>query len=218
MRSGRRGRSGGARRMTMKGIAGYLFGRSCWRWLGGVCSRPAFSIATWRSAQEHVAARNYDDVGSDVRHGRALLRVRQPPAVGRQRPAQRRARAQGGARTTGRRDYAAVVPKQTDPVGAVPADNIDAAARRRQRRVSDGPGRSRRTRQTTIAALDAGINAYLVGAEERPAAAKTRPSTTSTSCGCATRSTRARRKPGSDAGRGEPERRRGAPPRRTGNA
>ena len=96
--------------------------------------------------------------------------------------------------TTGRSDYAAVIPQQTDPVGSVPQDNADlqlvvanAVYRTGQSRMKD--------KESTIAALDQGIAAVRRRSSRTRRATRTPRSTTNISSGCATKSTRASASP-----------------------
>ena len=92
------------------------------------------------------------------------------------------------------KDYAAVIPQQTDPVGSVPQDNPDlqlvvanAVYRTAQSKMKDKEIDDRGARS--------GHPVVRHRAQELPRATRTPPSTSSCSSGCATSSTRASASP-----------------------
>jgi len=143
----------------MKGITGYLLSAVALALLGGALLVAAALDRDLATAQENVAAQKYDDVEPTYEtaekyydYAGHLPGVGDGPANG--------IRAKHATLHYWQKDYAAVIPQQTDPVGAVPQDNTDlqlvianAVYRTAQPKMRD--------KESTIAALDQSIVTYV---------------------------------------------------------
>ncbi len=142
----------------MKGISGLLVAALLLALLGGVLARLGFLERDLAQAQANVTTMKYDGVDETFdaaeryyEYGSHLPGVGAGPL--------NEIRARRASMRYWQRSYADVIPQQTDPVGAVPADNpalqlivANAVYRNGQAQSKD--------KESTMHALDAGINAY----------------------------------------------------------
>jgi len=150
----------------MKGITGYLLSAVALALVGGVLLSAGHLDRDLATALEHVAAQKYDDVEPTYEtaekyydYGGRLPWVGDGPAHD--------IRAKHAALHYLQKDYAAVVPQQTDPVGSVAQDNValqlviaNAVYRTAQSKMKD--------KETTLAALDQGIASYVAVLKNAP--------------------------------------------------
>lgn len=128
--------------------------------LGGVSLAGSWLQRAIARAQQEVAAQNYDQADAAFETAERYFEYgSRIPGVGR--ALLNDVRARRAALHYWRRDYGMLAPPQEDPMGAIPADHVDlqfivanAVYRSRQRQARD--------RESTLQALNAGINAYLV--------------------------------------------------------
>jgi hypothetical protein len=150
----------------MKGITGYLLTAIVLALVGGallVASGLDRDIAT---AQEHVVAQKYDDVEPAYEKAEKYYDYASHiPGVG-EGPAND-IRTKHATLHYWQKDFAAVIPQQTDAVGSVPADNPDlqlvvanAVYRTAQSKMKD--------KETTMAGLDQGILSYVTVLKNSP--------------------------------------------------
>ena len=150
----------------MKGITGYLLSAIALALLGGamlVASGLDRDVAT---AQEHVVAQKYDDVEPAFEKAEKYYDYASHiPGVGAG-PAND-IRTKHATLHYWQKDFAAVIPQQTDAVGSVPADNPDlqlivanAVYRTAQSKMKD--------KETTMAGLDQGILSYVTVLKNSP--------------------------------------------------
>jgi hypothetical protein len=150
----------------MKGITGYLLSAIALAVLGGaliVASGLDRDVAT---AQEHVVAQKYDDVEPAYEKAEKYYDYASHiPGVG-EGPAND-IRTKHATLHYWQKDFAAVIPQQTDAVGSVPADNPDlqlvvanAVYRTAQSKMKD--------KETTMAGLDQGILSYVTVLKNSP--------------------------------------------------
>jgi hypothetical protein len=144
----------------MKGIAGILFGAFVLALIGGACLTLGLLDRDMVRAQQDINTQNY--AGAEAAYDRAeryFQYASHIPGIGN-RPVND-IRARKAALRYWQRDYGTIVPKQSDPVTAIPSDNVElqfvvanAVYRSNLARAKDRP--------STLQALDAGINAELV--------------------------------------------------------
>jgi hypothetical protein len=142
----------------MKGITGLLASAVLLALMGTALARLAFLERDMAQAQANVTTQNYDGVEQTFdRAERVYEYGSHLPWVG-SGPANE-VRARRAAMHYWQKSYSSVIPQQTDPIGAVPADNqalqmivANAVYRTGQAQSKD--------KATTMQALDAGINAY----------------------------------------------------------
>ena len=150
----------------MKGITGYLLSAIALAVLGGaliVASGLDRDVAT---AQEHVVAQKYEDVEPAYEKAEKYYDYASHiPGVG-EGPAND-IRTKHATLHYWQKDFAAVIPQQTDAVGSVPADNPDlqlvvanAVYRTAQSKMKD--------KETTMAGLDQGILSYVTVLKNSP--------------------------------------------------
>jgi hypothetical protein len=142
----------------MKGISGLLMAAVVLAVVGGVLTRLGLLERDMARAQERVTTMDYDGVEETFDtaeryydYGSHLPWVGNGPVND--------VRARRAAMKYWQKSYSAVLPQQTDPVGAVPADNTALQLIVANAVYRDGQFKSR-DKQTTMQALDAGINAY----------------------------------------------------------
>src|SRR5256885_6792241 len=143
----------------MKGIAGYLILAVVLTLVGGALLVAAGLDRDLATAQEHVAAQKYDDVEPAYETAeRYYDYASHVPGIG-DGPAND-IRTKHATLHYWQKDYAAVIPQQTDPVGSVSQDNPDlqlvvanAVYRAAQSKMKD--------KETTMAGLDQGILSYV---------------------------------------------------------
>ena len=143
----------------MKEITGYLLGAFALALLGVVLSNVGFIENDLARAEQAVASQQYGEAeASFATAERYLTYVSYVPGIGN--GPLNAVRTRRAAARYWQREYAAIVPRQADPVSAVAADNVDlqfvvanAMFRAGQGQAKDVP--------TAVQALDAGINAYL---------------------------------------------------------
>jgi hypothetical protein len=142
----------------MKRITGYLLGAAVLALLGVVCLAGERVDREMARAQQNLATLNYDEPEATFEtaeryfeYGSRLPWIGNGPLND--------VRARKAALYYWQRQYGAIVPQQTDPVGAIAPDNVElqlvvanAVYRTGQAQAKD--------RRTTLQALDAGINAY----------------------------------------------------------
>ena len=150
----------------MKGITGYLLSAIALALLGGgllVASGLDRDVAT---AQEHVVAQKYDEVEPAFEKAEKYYDYASHiPGIGAG-PAND-IRTKHATLHYWQKDFAAVIPQQTDAVGSVPADNPDlqlvvanAVYRTAQSKMKD--------KETTMAGLDQGILSYVTVLKNSP--------------------------------------------------
>ena len=143
----------------MKAITGWLLGALVLALAGGLCLAAGLLDREMVHAQQHVVAGEYDEpqaiLDNTERYFEYASRL---PWIGN--GPLNDVRARKAALHYWQRQYPAIVPEIADPVGNVAADNVElqlvvanAMYRVGQAEAKDKP--------TIIAALDAGINAYL---------------------------------------------------------
>jgi hypothetical protein len=143
----------------MKGIAGILFGAFVLALVGSACLVLGLLDRDMVRAQQDINTQNY--AGAEATYDKAeryFQYASHIPGIGN-RPVND-IRARKAALRYWQRDYGAIVPKQSDPVTAIPSDNVElqfvvanAVYRSNLARAKDRP--------STLQALDAGINAEL---------------------------------------------------------
>jgi len=150
----------------MKGITGYLLSAIALALLGVALLTAASLDRDLATAQEHVAAQKYDDVEPTYETAEQYYDYASHlPGVG-DGPAND-IRAKHATLHYWQKDYAAVIPQQTDPVGAVAQDNTDlqlvianAVYRTAQPKMKD--------KESTLAALDQSILTYVTVLKNSP--------------------------------------------------
>jgi hypothetical protein len=143
----------------MKSITGYLVGAVVLALLGTACLMLAFVDRDLARAEQSVATQHYDQAEAAYRKAEGYFELASHiPGVGR--GPVNTIRARSAALRYWQRDFSSIIPKQNDPVTAVPSDNIElqivtanAVYRAAETRVKDRP--------TALQALDAGINGYV---------------------------------------------------------
>jgi hypothetical protein len=150
----------------MKGITGYLISAIVLALAGGALLVAASLERDLATAQEHVVAQKYNDVEPTYETAEKYYDYASHlPGVGAG-PAND-IRTKHATLHYWQKDYAAVIPQQTDPVGSVPQDNPDlqlvvanAVYRSAQSKMKD--------KETTLAALDQGIISYVTVLKNSP--------------------------------------------------
>ena len=150
----------------MKGITGYLISAIVLALVGGALLVAASLDRDLATAQEHVVAQKYNDVEPTYETAEKYYDyASHVPGIGAG-PANE-IRAKHATLHYWQKDYAAVIPQQTDPVGSVPQDNSDlqlvvanAVYRTAQSKMKD--------KETTMAALDQGIISYVTVLKNSP--------------------------------------------------
>jgi hypothetical protein len=143
----------------MKGITGYLLIAVALAVLGGALLVAGTLDRDLAAAQERVVAQKYDNVEPTYETAEKYYDYASHlPGVGTG-PANE-IRTKHATLHYWQKDYAAVIPQQSDPVGAVPQDNSDlqlvvanAVYRTNQSKMKD--------KESTIAALDQSILTYV---------------------------------------------------------
>ena len=143
----------------MKGITGHVFGAIVLMLLGAACLAVSRIDRQIADAQQSVATFRYAGVAEGLASvERSLEYGSRFPGVGN--GPLNRVRARRAAVQYWQRQYAAVVPQQADPVGAIAADNVEL-----QLVVANAvyrTGRAKATdRATYLQAVKTGIDAYL---------------------------------------------------------
>jgi hypothetical protein len=150
----------------MKGITGYLLTAIALAVAGSALLVAAALDRDLATAQEHVVAQKYGDVEPAYETAEKYYDYASHlPGVG-DGPANE-IRTKHATLHYWQKDYAAVIPQQSDPVGAVPQDNSDlqlvvanAVYRANQSKMKD--------KETTIAALDQSILTYVTVLKNAP--------------------------------------------------
>lgn len=150
----------------MKGITGYLISAIVLALVGGGLLVAASLDRDLATAQEHVVAQKYNDVEPTYETAEKYYDyASHVPGIGAG-PANE-IRVKHATLHYWQKDYAAVIPQQTDPVGSVPQDNPDlqlvvanAVYRSAQSKMKD--------KETTMAALDQGIISYVTVLKNSP--------------------------------------------------
>lgn len=143
----------------MKAIAGYLLAALVLALVGAVCLAAGLLERDMARAEQSLMAMKYDEPDQTLATAERYFEYgSRLPGIGNGPVNDVRARR--AALRYWQRQYGAIVPRQPDPVSGVPADNIEL-----QLVVANAVYRSSQTRakdrQTTLQALDAGIQAYL---------------------------------------------------------
>ncbi len=142
----------------MKGITSHLLGAIALMLLGGGCLAVSMLERQIAEAQQSVTTLQYegveetlDNVERYLEYGTRYLGIGNGPLND--------VRARKAALQYWQRQYGSIIPEQTDPVGAVAADNLElqlvvanAVYRTGQAKATD--------RDTTLQAVQAGIDAY----------------------------------------------------------
>jgi hypothetical protein len=150
----------------MKAISGFLLGAIVLALVGGACLAAGMLDREMAHAQEHVVSGDYDEPQAILdTTERYFEYASHLPWVGNGPVNDVRARK--AALRYWQRQYGAIVPEIADPVGNVAPDNIELqlVVANAMYRVGQAEAKDR---QTTIAALDAGINAYLTVLKNAP--------------------------------------------------
>jgi hypothetical protein len=150
----------------MKGITGYLLSAIALALLGGALLVAAGLDRDLAAAGEHVVAQKYGDVEPAYEQAEKYYDYASHiPGVGAG-PAND-IRTKHATLHYWQKDYAAVIPQQNDPVGAVPQDNPDlqlvvanAVYRTNQSKMKD--------KESTLAALDQSILTYVTVLKNAP--------------------------------------------------
>src|SRR3954464_2269059 len=150
----------------MKGITGYLLSAIVLALAGGALLVAAGLERDLATAQEHVVAQKYNAVEPAYEMAEKYYDyASHVPGIG-EGPAND-IRAKHATLHYWQKDYAAVIPQQTDPVGSVPADKSElqlvvanAVYRAAQSRMKD--------KESTLAALDQGILSYVTVLKNSP--------------------------------------------------
>jgi len=150
----------------MKNITGYLLSAVVLTLAGGALIVAASLDRDIATAQEHVVAQKYNDVEPTYETAEKYYDYASHlPGIG-DGPAND-IRTKHATLHYWQKDYAAVIPQQTDPVGSVPQDNSDlqlvvanAVYRAAQSKMKD--------KETTMAGLDQGILSYVTVLKNSP--------------------------------------------------
>ncbi|HUK32685.1 MAG TPA: hypothetical protein VLV86_02175 [Vicinamibacterales bacterium] len=150
----------------MKGITSYILFAIALALLGAGLMVAANLDRDLATAQERVVAQKYDDVEPTYERAEKYYDYASHiPGIG-DGPAND-IRTKHATLHYWQRNYAAVIPQQTDPIGAIPQDNTDL-----QRVVANAVYRTAQSKMTdkesTIAALDQGIAAYVAVLKNAP--------------------------------------------------
>ena len=150
----------------MKGITGYLLSAIALALVGGALLAAGYLDRDLAAAQERVVAQKYDDVEPVYETAEKYYDYASHlPGVGA--AAANDIRAKHATLHYWQKDYAAVIPQQTDPIGSVAQDNTDL-----QRVIANAVYRTAQSRmkdkESTIAALDQGIAAYVAVLKNAP--------------------------------------------------
>ncbi len=150
----------------MKGITGYILSAIALAIVGAALLVAASLDKDLAAAQERVVAQKYDDVEPTYETAEKYYDyASHVPGIG-DGPAND-IRTKHATLHYWQKDYAAVIPQQNDPVGAVPADNPDlqlvvanAVYRANQSKMKD--------KESTMAALDQSILTYVTVLKNSP--------------------------------------------------
>ena len=150
----------------MKNITGYLLSAVVLTLAGGALIVAASLDRDIATAQEHVVAQKYNDVEPTYETAEKYYDYAiHLPGIG-DGPAND-IRTKHATLHYWQKDYAAVIPQQTDPVGSIPQDNADlqlvvanAVYRAAQSKMKD--------KETTMAGLDQGILSYVTVLKNSP--------------------------------------------------
>ena len=150
----------------MKNITGYLLSAVVLTLAGGALIVAASLDRDIATAQEHVVAQKYNDVEPTYETAEKYYDYASHlPGIG-DGPAND-IRTKHATLHYWQKDYAAVIPQQTDPVGSIPQDNADlqlvvanAVYRAAQSKMKD--------KETTMAGLDQGILSYVTVLKNSP--------------------------------------------------
>jgi hypothetical protein len=142
----------------MKGISGLLATAVLLALLGAALAKLSFLERDMAQAQANVTMQTYDGVEETFataeryyEYGSHLPGIGNGPV--------NEVRARRAAMRYWQKSYRDVIPQQTDPIGAVPADNTALQLIVANAVYRTGQGQSK-DKATTMQALDAGINAY----------------------------------------------------------
>jgi len=142
----------------MKGISGLLVAAVLLALLGGALAKLGILERDMAQAQANVTTQNYDGVEETFaaaeryyEYGSHLPGIGNGPV--------NEVRARRASMRYWQKSYGDVIPQQTDPVGAVAADNTALQLIVANAVYRTGQGKSK-DKATTMQALDAGINAY----------------------------------------------------------
>jgi hypothetical protein len=142
----------------MKGISGLLVAAVLLALLGGALAKLGILERDMAQAQANVTTQSYDGVEETFataeryyEYGSHLPGIGNGPV--------NEVRARRASMRYWQKSYGDVIPQQTDPVGAVAADNTALQLIVANAVYRTGQGKSK-DKATTMQALDAGINAY----------------------------------------------------------
>ena len=142
----------------MKGISGLLAAAVLLALLGAALAKLSFLERDMAQAQANVTMQTYDGVEETFataeryyEYGSHLPWIGNGPV--------NEVRARRASMRYWQKSYGEVIPQQTDPIGAVPADNTALQLIVANAVYRTGQGQSK-DKATTMQALDAGINAY----------------------------------------------------------
>jgi hypothetical protein len=143
----------------MKGVIGYVIGAVALGVAGGVLLLLGLLDRDMARAEEHVNTLNYGAAEATYQTAeRYFSYASHVPGIGNGPLNDARARA--ASLRYWQQDYSSIIPRQSDPVTAIASDNLalqlvtaNAVFRAGQVRAKD--------RQTSMQAIDAGINGYL---------------------------------------------------------
>jgi hypothetical protein len=142
----------------MKGIGGFVAGSVALILAGTVCLAAGMLDRQIARTQQDLTTLTFDDAAFATME-RYSTYASLIPGVGRSLVNDVRARK--AATQYWHRQYSLVVPDQTDPVAAVPSDNVNLQAIVANAVYRTGQTRAK-DKATTLQALDAAINGYLV--------------------------------------------------------
>lgn len=143
----------------MRAITGWLVAALVLALVGGVCLAAGLLDREMVHAQQHVVSGEYDEPQAILENTERYFEyASRLPWIGN--GPLNDVRARKAALHYWQRQYQAIVPEIADPVGNVASDNTELQLVVANAMYRIGQAESK-DKQTTIAALDAGINAYL---------------------------------------------------------
>jgi len=142
----------------MKSIVGYLIGAALFALVGMAALRAASVDTNLARAESNLVAAQYDEPSTTFDEAEQYYAyTARLPGVGNGPLNEIRARK--AALQYWQRNYAAIVPQQSDPVGTVPNDNVELQLVVANAVFRSGEAQAK-DRATYLQAIDAGIAAY----------------------------------------------------------
>ena len=142
----------------MKSIVGYLIGAALFALVGMAALRAAGVDTNLARAEANLVAAQYDDPSTTFDEAEQYYAyTARLPGVGNGPLNEIRARK--AALQYWQRNYAAIVPQQSDPVGTVPSDNVELQLVTANAVFRSGEAQAK-DKATYLQAIDAGIAAY----------------------------------------------------------